>query len=101
MSNGISNKDILQLEIVSDKKGQTGDVRDVLAIRSLQKWEIGISAKNNHRAVKHPRLSNDIDFGQKWLGFPCSVEYFKEVKPIFDNCLLINYLDIIIKTLLS
>jgi hypothetical protein len=85
LSNGISNKDILQLEIVSDKEGQTGDVRDVLAIRSLQKWEIGISAKNNHRAVKHSRLSNDIDFGKKWLGFPCSVEYFNEIKPVFDN----------------
>ena len=85
LSNGISDKDILQLEILSDKEGQTGDVRDVLAIRSLQKWEIGISAKNNHRAVKHSRLSNDIDFGKKWLGFPCSVEYFNEVKPIFDN----------------
>jgi hypothetical protein len=85
LSNGISDKDILQLEIVSDKEGQTGDVRDVLAIRSLQKWEIGISAKNNHRAVKHSRLSNDIDFGQKWLGLPCSVEYFNDVKPIFDN----------------
>ncbi len=84
LSNGISNDDVLQLEIVSDKEGQTGDVRDVLAIRSLQKWEIGISAKNNHRAVKHSRLSNDIDFGQKWLGFPCSVEYFNEVKPVFD-----------------
>lgn len=85
LSNGISNKDVLQLEIVADKAGQIGDVRDVLAIRSLQKWEIGISAKNNHRAVKHSRLSNDIDFGQKWLGFPCSAEYFKEVGLIFDN----------------
>jgi len=85
LSNGISNRDILQLEIVSDREGQTGDVRDVLAIRSLQKWEIGISAKNNHRAVKHSRLSNDIDFGEKWLGIPCSTSYFKEVKPVFDN----------------
>lgn len=85
LSNAIGDKDILQLEIVSDKVGQTGDVRDVLAIRSLQKWEIGISAKNNHRAVKHSRLSNDIDFGKKWLGFPCSVEYFNEIKPVFDN----------------
>ena len=85
LSNGISNKDILQLEIVSDKEGQSGDVRDVLAIRSLQKWEIGISAKNNHRAVKHSRLSNDIDFGKKWLGFPCSIGYFKDVNPVFDN----------------
>lgn len=85
LSNGINENDVLQLEIVSDKEGQTGDVRDVLAIRSLQKWEIGISAKNNHRAVKHSRLSNDIDFGQKWLGTCCSPNYFDEIKPIFDN----------------
>lgn len=85
LANGINENDILQLEIVADKAGQTGDVRDVLAIRSLQKWEIGISAKNNHRAVKHSRLSNDIDFGQKWLGFPCSVDYFEEINPVFNN----------------
>jgi hypothetical protein len=85
LANGINENDILQLEIVADKAGQTGDVRDVLAIRSLQKWEIGISAKNNHRAVKHSRLSNDIDFGQKWLGFPCSVDYFEEINPVFNS----------------
>ena len=85
LANGINENDVLQLEIVADKEGQTGDVRDVLAIRSLQKWEIGISAKNNHRAVKHSRLSNDIDFGQKWLGIPCSVEYFEEINPVFSN----------------
>lgn len=85
LSNGINDEDILELEIVADKAGQIGDVRDVLAIRSLQKWEIGISAKNNHRAVKHSRLSNDIDFGKKWLDIPCSAQYFSSVKPIFDN----------------
>ena len=85
LSNGLNSNDILQLEIVSDKAGQNGDVRDVLAIRALQKWEIGISAKNNHRAVKHSRLSNDIDFGLKWLNVPCSSDYFSEIKPIFDN----------------
>lgn len=84
LSNGISKEDILVLEIVSDQAGQTGDVRDVLIIRSLQKWEIGISAKNNHRAVKHSRLSLNIDFGEKWLGVPCSQNYFDEIKPIFD-----------------
>lgn len=85
LSNGFSINDVLQLEIVSDKQGQLGDVRDVLAIRSLQKWEIGISAKNNHRAVKHSRLSNDIDFGEKWVNVPCSENYFAEIKPIFDE----------------
>ncbi len=84
LSNSISPKDILQLEIVSDSEGQSGDVRDVLAIRLLQKWEIGISAKNNHRAVKHSRLSQKIDFGKKWVGIPCSKAYFNEIRPIFD-----------------
>ncbi len=85
LSNDISEKDILQLEIVSDKQGQEGDVRDVLAIRLLQKWEIGISAKNNHRAVKHSRLSNTIDFGDKWMGIPCSEMYFSQINPIFNE----------------
>ncbi len=84
LSNGINKDDILALELVSDQVGQTGDVRDVLIIRSLQKWEIGISAKNNHRAVKHSRLSQKIDFGEKWLDIPCAKSYFKEIKPIFD-----------------
>lgn len=84
LSNSLSPEDTLQLEIVSDSEGQSGDVRDVLAIRLLQKWEIGISAKNNHRAVKHSRLSQNIDFGEKWIGIPCSSNYFEEIKPIFD-----------------
>ncbi len=84
LSNGINKDDVLILELVSDQAGQTGDVRDVLIIRSLQKWEIGISAKNNHRAVKHSRLSQRIDFGEKWLGIPCSKNYFEEIKPVFD-----------------
>lgn len=85
LGNNLNDQDILQLEIVADKAGQTGDVRDVLAIRSLQKWEIGISAKNNHRAVKHSRLSNDINFGMKWLGISCSDDYFQNIRPVFDN----------------
>lgn len=85
LSNQIDINDVLQLEIVADKVGELGDVRDVLALRSSQNWEIGISAKNNHRAVKHSRLSNDIDFGQKWLGLPCTDTYFNKIKPIFDN----------------
>lgn len=84
LSNGINEGDILLLELVSDQAGQTGDVRDVLIIRSLQKWEIGISAKNNHRAVKHSRLSQKINFGAKWLGVSCSEDYFEEIKPVFD-----------------
>ncbi len=85
LSNDIDKNDILQLEILSDHHGKSGDVRDVLAIRALQKWEIGVSAKNNHKAVKHSRLSADIDFGEKWIGINCSKEYFNVVTPIFQE----------------
>lgn len=85
LSNDIGKKDILQLEILSDDHGKSGDVRDVLAIRLVQKWEIGVSAKNNHKAVKHSRLSHLIDFGEKWLGVKASQEYFDTITPIFKN----------------
>ena len=85
LSNDIGKEDILQLEILSDDHGKEGDVRDVLAIRLLQKWEIGVSAKNNHKAVKHSRLSGKIDFGEKWIGRKVSKEYFDTVRPIFEN----------------
>lgn len=84
LSHDIGKNDILQLEVLSDDKGKIGDVRDVLIIRAVQKWEIGISAKNNHKAVKHSRLSNKIDFGEKWLGIKCSQTYFNEIGLIFN-----------------
>ncbi len=84
LANDIDENDVLQLESLTDYQGQLGDVRDILVIRVVQKWEIGVSAKNNHRAVKHSRLSNDIDFGEKWLGQQCSDTYFSEVSPIFS-----------------
>ncbi|WKZ24841.1 MAG: HaeIII family restriction endonuclease [Patescibacteria group bacterium] len=85
LSNDIGKNDILQLEILSDYYGKAGDVRDIIAIRLLQKWEIGVSAKNNHKAVKHSRLSSNIDFGDKWLGIKNSKEYFDTVTPIFNS----------------
>ncbi|MBN1970184.1 MAG: HaeIII family restriction endonuclease [Candidatus Delongbacteria bacterium] len=85
LSNDIDETDILQLETLSDDHGKAGDVRDILAIRVLQKWEIGVSAKNNHHAVKHSRLSHLIDFGEKWLGVKVSKEYFDTVTPIFKE----------------
>ena len=85
LSNDIGKEDILQLEILSDHHGKSGDVRDVLAIRLLQKWEIGVSAKNNHVAVKHSRLSSSIDFGDKWLGIKVSDDYFNTIRPIFSS----------------
>lgn len=66
----------------ADKEGQKGDVRDVMCTRA-DGWEIGLSCKHNHEAVKHSRLSDTIDFGRDWFGRPCSKQYFDEVRKIF------------------
>lgn len=84
LSVALSEKDILSLEIVSDSAGKIGDVRDVLLIRSLQKWEIGVSAKNNHRALKHSRLSTRLNFGKEWVNMACSETYFNEINVVFS-----------------
>jgi hypothetical protein len=72
--------------LVADSAGTLGDVRDIIFSRThgRRKWEMGFSAKNNHDAVKHSRLSSKIDFGKKWLGTPCSCTYMKMVKRHFD-----------------
>lgn len=75
----------LLLTIQSDDKGQGGDVRDVVCLRRQHKWEIGISCKHNHTALKHPRLSATIDFGLNWFNQPCSQTYFDEITPIFEE----------------
>lgn len=81
-----SDKNIpLYLSIQDDAQGIAGDVRDVICIRKQNKWEIGISCKHNHAAVKHSRLSLTIDFGLLWLNHSCSHDYFREIKPLFDT----------------
>lgn len=80
-----NQNDILTLQLLPDSAGKAGDVRDLLFIRSTQNWEIGISAKNNHNALKHSRLSNVLDFGNSWFGIPCSPQYFSNVNAIFDQ----------------
>lgn len=75
--------DDLELALQADQHGQEGDVRDVLIIRRQIAWEIGISVKHNHSAVKHSRLSPTIDFGQEWLNLPSSNHYFEAIHPIF------------------
>ncbi len=77
--------DVLQLYIQTDKKGEEADVRDIVVERKDIVWEIGMSIKHNHIAVKHSRLSKVLDFGSKWYGIPCSQEYWERTKPVFDN----------------
>ena len=78
-------KDSLTLVIQTDAQGIAGDVRDVVCVRRANGWEIGISCKHNHHAVKHPRLSATINFGQDWVGIPCSQQYFDAISPLFNE----------------
>lgn len=76
--------DTLTLKIQTDNEGKDGDVRDIVIARKDVQWEIGLSLKHNHFAVKHSRLAKGLDFGKKWFGIPCSDQYWKDIKPIFD-----------------
>ena len=82
-----------RIRIQSDMHGTEGDVRDIIIETPSE--EIGISAKNRHHAVKHSRLSERIDFGEKWMGQKSSNDYWSKIIPIFkelrsrkskDNC---------------
>jgi hypothetical protein len=69
--------------IQNDGLGIIGDVRDIII--TVPGGGVGISAKHNHSAVKHSRLSNTIDFGKEWADYPCSSAYFKAIRPIFNE----------------
>ena len=82
MSEG--SNDELTLEFQKDGAGVKGDVRDIVIRRNDIEWEIGLSIKHNHDAVKHSRLSHKLDFGKEWFDIPCSDAYWNAVQPIFD-----------------
>lgn len=74
-----------------DSAGTKGDVRDIdLMIFSDSEHkkkvnEIGISCKNNHEAVKHPRITEEPDFAKVWTDnqFHCSSQFINGMESIF------------------
>ncbi|WRB29659.1 HaeIII family restriction endonuclease [Helicobacter pylori] len=79
---GSSQNEII-LSLQKDKLGEIGDVRDILIY--FDRFCIGLSIKHNHYAVKHSRLSKDLDFGKKWLGVGVSQNYKDTIKPLFER----------------
>jgi len=75
--------DALELYIQTDDHGKEGDVRDIVIRRTQIQWEVGLSLKHNHMAVKHSRLSSKLDFGQKWYNVKCSQSYWSDIAPVF------------------
>lgn len=78
------NDEFLALYIQPDECGRKGDVRDIIIERKDIVWEIGLSVKHNHFAVKHSRIAKTLDFGKEWYGVQCSDEYWNEVKSVFE-----------------
>ena len=78
-------QDKLTVSLQSDDVAKLGDIRDVLIIRRDVQWEIGVSVKHNHEALKHSRLSAKLDFGKSWFGIPSSSAYFEEISLIFSE----------------
>ena len=76
--------DPVVLRIQGDARGQQGDVRDVVCIRPSEGWELGISCKHNHEALKHPRITKDADFGANWIGVPVSRKFSEEIYRVLD-----------------
>ncbi|MDC0811236.1 HaeIII family restriction endonuclease [Lactococcus petauri] len=76
---------VLTISIAEDGFGIDGDVRDVIISKRDLDWEIGVSCKHNHEALKHQRLSANIDFGNSWAGYPVSQNYWNTVLPIFEE----------------
>lgn len=80
----IEGKQAVKISLQADGAGGAGDVRDLLLQIPSANWEIGISAKHQHEALKHSRLSRKIDFGEKWFGLKCTDDYFAAIGPVFD-----------------
>ncbi|GAA6833235.1 hypothetical protein HpBTM70_06020 [Helicobacter pylori] len=78
-----SSQNGITLSLQKDKLGEIGDIRDILIY--FDRFCIGLSIKHNHDAVKHSRLSKDLDFGEKWLGVRVSQNYKDTIKPLFER----------------
>ncbi len=78
-----SSQNEITLSLQKDKLGEIGDIWDILIY--FDKFCIGLSIKHNHDAVKHSRLSKDLDFGEKWLGVGVSQNYKDTTKPLFER----------------
>ncbi|GAA9600733.1 hypothetical protein HpHA7_05830 [Helicobacter pylori] len=78
-----SSQNGITLSLQKDKLGEIGDIRDILIY--FDRFCIGLSIKHNHDALKHSRLSKNLDFGGKWLGVGVSQNYKDTIKPLFER----------------
>lgn len=78
------------LSAMPDSAGVKGDVRDVCITifsdddKTKIVKELGISCKNNHAAVKHPRITENPDFAFEWTKgkFKCGKEFMQSMSEI-------------------
>ncbi|MFT2774251.1 HaeIII family restriction endonuclease [Helicobacter pylori] len=78
-----SSQNGITLSLQKDKLGEIGDAQDILIY--FDRFCIGLNIKHNHDALKHSRLSKNLDFGEKWLGVGVSQNYKDTIKPLFEK----------------
>ncbi|WP_231261730.1 HaeIII family restriction endonuclease [Helicobacter pylori] len=78
-----SSQNEITLSLQKDKLGEIGDIRDILIY--FDRFCVGLSIKHNHDAIKHSRLSKNLDFGEKWLSVGVSQNYKDTIKPLFER----------------
>lgn len=99
----LHGKGALSLAVNADAvaQGSDGDVRDVVLLRDEEGWEIGISCKHNHDALKHPRITEGLDFGKDWVGYPCSVQFLGKMRLIAERIRELSYAKMLWKDVTS
>lgn len=81
----INSAHVGEISFNNDAAGARGDVRDIFL--TINDKILGISCKNNHKALKHSRLSATLDFVKKWSidSAGCSDHYWQSVTPLFNE----------------
>ena len=87
-----TNDNYVVINTMPDSAGKKGDVRDLVVSfyddKNHQKLvnSIGISCKNNHEAIKHPRLTEEPDFANEWTKkFSCSEEFMASIQEVYQR----------------
>lgn len=76
--------DVFRIYIKADECYEVEDVCYIVIEFDDIVWEIGFSINYKPALVKHYRLSNDVDLGEKMYGVKYTQQYWDETNPIFS-----------------
>ena len=84
------DSDELTLEFQKDGQGVKGDVRDIVIKRKNIEWEIGLSIKHNHDAVKHSKRHLLSDWREEFKNDKAAVVRIEKYQELYRYAMEIN-----------